>query len=150
MKLHAGHAIVAAMAAFILIMTQFMVRAYHNQETLVAEDYYAKELRYQEQIDKLQNASRLGEKVRFEMTPGSLEIRFPADVNGKLVSGELFLMRSDDARADRRVTVSVPEGTSFTVPTKDMLPGVYSVQLEWTADGVAYLAEDRIYVSVAQ
>lgn len=146
MKLHAGHAIVAVMAVFILIMTQFMVRAYHNQETLVAEDYYARELRYQEQIDKLQNVVALGEDVRFELLPGRLELTFPAALRGKPITGELFLMRPNDARGDLRVPLRVDGEGRFTVDTEPLHKGAYSLHLEWEADGVAYLTEDRVHV----
>lgn len=146
MKLHAGHYIVVVMAAFILIMTQFMVRAYHNQETLVAEDYYARELRYQEQIDKLHNVAALGEDVRFEVRPGRLELTFPTALNGTAITGELFLMRPNDARGDLRVPLRVDAQGRFTVDTEPLLKGAYSVHLEWEADGVAYLTEDRVHV----
>lgn len=146
MKLHAGHAIVAAMAAFILIMTQFMVRAYHNQETLVAEDYYAQELRYQEQIDKLQNVKALGEDVRFEVRPGRLELNFPSALHGRKISGELFLMRPDNERGDLRVPLNVDAEGRSTVDTGNLLKGAYSLHLEWAADGVAYLTEDRVHI----
>jgi nitrogen fixation protein FixH len=146
MKLHAGHAIVVAMAAFILIMVQFMVRAYHNQESLVAEDYYAKELRYQEQIDKLRNAAALEQEVRFDALPGRLVITFPPSVPPATIKGELFMMRPNDESADRRVPLRVDPQGRFSVDTSDLPKGAYSVHLEWKAQDVAYLTEDRIHL----
>lgn len=146
MKLHWGHAIIATMAGFILIMVQFMVRAYHNQETLVAEDYYAREIRYQEQIDKLGNAARLGELVQFECRPGHLSIVFPQLLRGSEITGELFLMRPNDAQGDHRVPLRVDGEGRFTMDTDALLKGAYSVHLEWKANGVPYLSEDRVHV----
>ena len=146
MKLHAGHAIVAAMGAFILIMTQFMVRAYHNQETLVAEDYYARELRYQEQIDKLNNVAALGTDVHITVLPGRLDLQFPEGSDPSGITAELYLMRPDDERADLRVTVVPDPQGRFTLDTGDVLKGAYLFHLEWRAAGVEYLTEDRIHV----
>jgi hypothetical protein len=146
MKLHPGHAIVVAMAAFILIMIQFMVRAYNNQESLVAEDYYAKELRYQEQIDKLQNAASLEQEVRFDALPGRLVLTFPPSVPPGAISGELFMMRPNDESADRRVPLKVDPQGRFSVDTGDLPKGAYLVHLEWKANDVEYLTEDRIHL----
>ncbi len=146
MKLHAGHYITAVMAIFILIMIQFMVRAYHNQESLVAEDYYAKELRYQEQIDKLHNAAALSEEVRFQVLPGHLLLEFPTAVAGSIITGELYLMRPNDADGDRRIALRADPTGRFTMDTGGMRRGAYSVHLEWQAGGVSYLTEDRIHL----
>ena len=146
MKLHAGHAIVVAMALFILIMAQFMVRAYHNQETLVAEDYYADELRYQEQIDKLGNAAALGAAVHVEAVPGRLVLTFPDTVRGKEITGELFLMRPSDERGDLRLPLMVDAEGRFTVDTGALFKGAYQVQVEWQVDGRAYRTEDEVYL----
>lgn len=146
MKLHAGHAVIVVMAIFILIMTQFMVRAYQNQESLVAEDYYAKEIRYQEQIDKLHNTSALEEAVRIEALPGRLVIDFPQTMRGQAITGELFLMRPSDARSDLRIPVAADANGRFTVDTGEQLKGAYMVQLEWQAGGTSYLTEDSVHL----
>lgn len=146
MKLHAGHAVIVVMAIFILIMTQFMVRAYQNQESLVAEDYYAKEIRYQEQIDKLHNTSALEEAVRIEALPGRLVIDFPQAMHGQAITGELFLMRPSDARSDLRIPVVADANGRFTVDTGEQLKGAYTVQLEWQSGGTAYLTEDNVHL----
>ena len=146
MKLHAGHAVIVVMAIFILIMTQFMVRAYQNQETLVAEDYYAKEIRYQEQIDKMHNSSALGEAVRFEALPGRLVIDFPQAMHGKAITGELFLMRPSDARSDLRIPVTADADGRSTVDTGEQMKGAYSVHLEWQVAGIDYFSEDKVHL----
>lgn len=146
MKLHAGHAVIVVMAIFILIMTQFMVRAYQNQESLVADDYYAKEIRYQEQIDKLHNTSALEEAVRIEALPGRLVIDFPQAMRGQAITGELFLMRPSDARSDLRIPVAADANGRFTVDTGEQLKGAYMVQLEWQAGGTSYLTEDNVHL----
>lgn len=146
MKLHAGHAVIIAMTAFIIIMTQFMVRAYHNQESLVAEDYYARELRYQEQIDKMANTAALGEAVQVQALAGRLVLNMPAAVIGKTVTGELFLMRPSDAGSDLRVPVNVDANGRFTVDTGKQAKGAYTLHMEWQVDGTAYLTEDHVYL----
>ncbi len=146
MKLNWGHGVIMVMAAFIAIMVQFMYRAYHNQESLVAEDYYARELRYQEQIDKLANAAALDGKVQVDVRPGQIVFLFPEQVRDQAISAELFLMRPSDARGDHQVRMAVGEDGSAAVDTRELFRGAYHLRLEWSAAGTEYLLEDRIHL----
>jgi hypothetical protein len=146
MKLHWGHAITLVMLAFVAIMVQFAVRAINNPESLVAEDYYALELRYQEQIEKLGNVAALERDVRITVADGFLELHFPEVPGGERISGEMFLMRPSDARFDRRAAVVADAAGKWRMPTSEMLRGAYRLQLEWRSGGTAFLTEDQLYL----
>lgn len=146
MKLNWGHGVVLVMVGFIAIMTQFMYRAYHNQESLVAEDYYAKELRYQEQIDKRANASALGAVVSVEVLPGRIVFVFPEQLRDAEIEAEAYFMRPSDPRGDQRMRLTVGEDGRAEVDTGDLLRGAYHLRLEWSAAGTEYLLEDRIHL----
>jgi len=141
-----GNAIFLVMTAFILLMTSFMIRAASNQEELVAENYYEQEVKYQEQIDKLNKTSALSGAVRMEVKGSVLVIEMPIDVRGKAITGELYLQRPSDSRADERIAVMVDTTGTMRVELGERLKGAYNVQLEWSADGNAYLSKDRIYI----
>ena len=141
-----GNAIFLVMTAFILLMTSFMIRAASNQEELVAENYYEQEVKYQEQIDKLNKTSALSGAVRMEVKGSALVIEMPIDVRGKAITGELYLQRPSDSRADERIAVMVDTTGTMRVELGERLKGAYNVQLEWSADGNAYLSKDRIYI----
>ncbi len=62
MKLNWGTAVVIAMISFMVFILTFVYRSAvmdEYQHELVSEDYYGDELHYQEEIDKLNNASAL-------------------------------------------------------------------------------------------
>ena len=62
MKLNWGTGIVIAMISFMIFILTFVYRSVvmdEYQHELVSEDYYGDELHYQEEIDKLKNASNL-------------------------------------------------------------------------------------------
>jgi hypothetical protein len=134
------------MTAFVLLMASFMYRAAFNQEELVAENYYEQEIKYQEQIDKLNRAGALGEAVRMEVVGNELVISFPQEVQGRALSGELYLQRPSDARADARLPVSVDSLGQMRVPIDQRMKGAYNTVLEWRADGDEFLSKDRIYI----
>ena len=146
MKFSWGLGITFTMIAFAMMMATFMYRAYHAQEELVAENYYEQEIRYQQQIDKLDNVSRLGSSLKMDVIGDDLVISFPEELKGEPISGELYLQRPSDARADARIPFNIGGDNSLHVPVADRLKGVYKVQIEWRAGGKNYLTNERIYV----
>jgi hypothetical protein len=146
MKFTWGNAIFLVMTAFILLMTSFMIRAASNQEELVAENYYEQEVKYQQQIDKLNNTGSLSDDVLMEIVGTELIITFPAEVKGMTLSGELYLQRPSDSRADARIPVRVDAHGRMTVPVDQRLTGAYNALLEWKAGENEYLSLDRIHV----
>lgn len=141
-----GNAIFLVMSAFILLMTSFMIRAASNQEELVAENYYEQEIEYQGQIDKLNMTSTLSQAVRMTVEGSELVIEMPVDVRDKTITGELYLQRPSDSRADERMPIVLDANGTMRVALDERLKGAYNIQLDWSADGTAYLSKDRIYV----
>ncbi len=146
MKLNWGHGIFITMAIFIVMMTSFMVRAFNNQEELVAEDYYAQELKYQERIDHMTNASAAGEAVRAEVSTGALTLVFPAQVRGKAVTGQVRLLKPNDSRADQVLPLAVDSAGRCLLDTRGWMKGAYHLQVDWTMDGVQHFSEDHIHI----
>lgn len=145
MKFSWGKAIFLVMTVFVLLMASFMYRAAFNQEELVAEDYYAQELRYQEQIDKLNRTAALDGKVHVVLNGSTLQIEWPQAVRNKAVAGELYLQRPSDARADARFPVKPDTSGVASIDLGDRLKGAYNIVLEWSADGTTYLTQERLH-----
>jgi nitrogen fixation protein FixH len=145
MKFSWGQGIFLVMTAFAVLMATFMYRAYHAQEDLVAENYYEQEIRYQQQIDKLDNAAGLGAAAGMDVVGDELLISFPEEVRNSRITGELYLQRPNDARFDDRIPFTVEDGI-LRVPVADRMKGVYRAQMEWSVAGTDYLTVERIYL----
>lgn len=146
MRLNWGHGIFITLSLFVGMMAWFMVRAIGNPEELVAEDYYKQELRYQERIERMDNATAAGEAVVSDVAPGTLTLRFPASVRGKAISGSLKLLKPNDGRADRTVPLTVDTAGQCVLDTREWMKGLYQVDVEWTVDGVEHLSQDHVDV----
>jgi nitrogen fixation protein FixH len=146
MKFTWGKGIFLVMTGFAVMMATFMFRAYHAQEELVADNYYEQEIRYQQQIDKLDNVGKLGGKLHMDVVGGELVVSFPEGVQGKRITGELYLQRPSDARADERIPFTVENGDGLHISVSDRMKGMYKVQMEWSIGDEKYLTNERIYV----
>lgn len=129
------------MMAFIALMAGFMIKAIQEQEELVAEDYYAQELRYQDRMDKIHRAGV--DRVTFQVEGDSLLIAFQGDPPARAT---LRLQRPSDERADRAFEVLCRADGRCAVPVTDLLRGMYKAELEWTGPAGVGLVEERIVV----
>ena len=125
----------------------FLVYKTTNVEfELVSEDYYAKELAYQEQIDKMKNTSSFGKDVEIDVQIGSVVMKFPIEKATGPISGELLFFRPSDANLDRKLPLSLDSNGVMQVDTKEMLQGIYNLQIEWQVGDLEFYSEETIYL----
>lgn len=146
MKLNWGTGILATLAVFVGMMAWFAMRAMNNPESLVAEDYYQRELHFQGDIDKLDRSRSAGHDVRVDPQADSLVFQFPRATSKGRITGRLQLMRPSDERADRVMDVHPDSAGRFAFATYDLLKGAYRLRLDWSIDGEERLYEQPIEV----
>ena len=143
MKISWGTGIVIAIALFIgFIMTMVIKmstdpRADHE---MVTDNYYAKELAYQEVIDAKKNASEV--EVHYETTEaGLLLILTHTPETLKDVMVELY--RADNQKLDIRLPLE-QTGNQILVEKRLLVPGKYNLSIEYSHEGERYLIESPI------
>jgi hypothetical protein len=99
-----GKGIVIAFIAFALFIGALVTVCVRQDINLVSKNYYAEELMYQEQIDRLNNAAALTERPSIVIRAGNLEVWFEGFE--KFEEGELVLTRPSDPRYDAKFTVN--------------------------------------------
>lgn len=139
-----GKALALSLAAFVALMAWFLWKASSHVESLVTDDYYAQELKYQDRIDAQARSSALSAPVAFTIADDRIQVRFPQELAVKGITGSLRLMRPNDARGDRSVEVRADSTGLFTSEALDLLPGRYDASLDWQADGVRYHSADKL------
>ncbi|HQW06333.1 MAG: FixH family protein [Flavobacteriales bacterium] len=139
-----GKGLALALIAFAGMMTWFVVMASRNPSPLVTEEYYEKELKFQERIDHTERANALSSPVRIAVTAQDLRLEFPEEFHGKVITGELTLLRPNDPRADQVITVNTTG--IFERGNMELWPGRYNASLEWTVDGTRYFTEEKLVV----
>ncbi|MEZ4738312.1 MAG: FixH family protein [Flavobacteriales bacterium] len=141
-----GKGLTIALMLFAGMMAWFVVMAHRNPEPLVTEEYYAEELKYQQRIDHTERALALSRAVRIDVGNDGVRLRFPAELKGKAITGELTLLRPNDPRADIRMEVKADSAGSFDRSGLVLVPGRYNAALEWTVDGERYFTEEKLVV----
>ena len=146
MKINWGTGIVIAFIVFISFIMFFIVTMNVNKKynhDLVTEDYYAEELAYQNDIDKLKNAKKLGKKVTYKKSVEGLIIYFPSDLDIKKITGKVFLYRPSNKQLDFETAISLSENY-LLIPDNRLVDGRWNIKIDWQYKGQSYLYKEII------
>lgn len=140
-----GHKIIIVYAVFVTGMLFLAFKSSKQNIDLVTEDYYAKELQYQQRIDESKRTALLSAPVNFEMVNHQLTIHFPKDFDTKKITGDVALYCPSDEKKDinRQFTVT-DSAVNIAIPAS--YHGLHYVKISWMAEGVNYYYEQKIII----
>ncbi len=139
-----GWKIAVVYSAFVVGMLSMVVTASRQNNDLVSEDYYARELAYQDRIDARANSQRLQEPMQFEWLSDCKQLQLLFPEGASLNSGTLHLYRPSDASQDRVFALQGSLDSLTTVDLSQLSAGFWRVQLDWEAGGSAYFNETTL------
>ena len=110
---------------------------------LVTEEYYKKELEYQEDIDKLNNAKALEKDITVTKTNEGLQVIFPDNLNIEEITGKLFLYRPSNKQLDFETSFSLSK-PNLLIPDKRLVDGRWNIVIDWQYKDKLYLYKASI------
>lgn len=146
MRWNWGTGIAAVYTAFAVATTGLVVFAMGRPVDLVAPDYYARSLRQDERLQAMRNARDLGPAFSLTQTEGRAVTVAMAPAHAAAAKGTITLYRASDAAADRVFELSPDADGRQHVPLDGLLAGHWIVQLDWSAAGRTYYAEQAVLV----
>ncbi|GGI57979.1 FixH family protein [Winogradskyella haliclonae] len=146
MKVNWGTAIVLAFIGFIAFIMYFVISMNIDDKynhDLVTDDYYQQELKYQEDIDKVENAKKLLENISWEKTTKGILLNFPNNLRVKDIKGKVFLYRPSNKQLDFDIPISL-SNRNLLIPDNRLLDGRWNIKIDWSYNGEAYMFKDDI------
>ena len=140
-----GYKILFLYLGFVALTLIMVFMAYRQDVPLVADDYYEKELKYQQEIDRLKNAALLPDPVRIQYDAGRhlLSIQFPVEQSGH-VTGTIQLMRPSDPELDTEFTVNAGIEHRQEISTASLKNGLWKLKIYWENADKKYLEEQDL------
>lgn len=138
--------IILAFVVFIggvLVAVTIMVK---QDVPLTSDDYYAKEIAYQDQIEKSSRGMAPARKPEIKALAATqaVEIAFPGRNRSGQFSGKVTFFRPSDAKKDFGMDLSLDSAGVQWISMKGRDSGLWQVQLDWTESGTAYYYEQQI------
>lgn len=113
---------------------------------LVSDNYYEKQIAYEEQIQSNSRAQALVEKPSIKVVRSQLEITIPENIRTHFSEGVLTLYRPSQGGLDQTIALTPDIQGQHKVTLIGMLTGNWKAKLEWMLEGEPYSMEQRIEV----
>ena len=140
-----GHKIIAVYVVFVAGMIFLVFKSSRQNIELVTEDYYAKELVYQQKIDELKRTALLSDTIKIAVVHHELNINFPKDFAAKKITGEVTVYCPADEKKDMKQQFTVTDSSvNIAIPAGNI--GLHYVKINWRTEGVNYYYEKKIII----
>ncbi|WP_436516612.1 FixH family protein [Ekhidna sp. To15] len=136
-----GHKIVIAFVLFGAFIGYMVVRAFQEDFDLVAEDYYAQEINYQQKLNKLSNTAEAGKSVLVKQKGGEVILTFPDEA----ASGNIHFYHPSRKIFDRTFEISLIDQVQ-KIKRSELVAGSYRVNITWNTDNQEFYQQSSIYI----
>jgi hypothetical protein len=122
--------------------------ATRHREDLVRPDYYEEEVRYQEQLERLNRtlAVRHDTAITYDDTNQNVVITLPPEHARQQPSGRINFYRPSDASLDREVRLAPDAAGIQRVDASKLRAGLWKVRLYWTVHHQDFYLDQPIIV----
>jgi hypothetical protein len=140
-----GHKIGIFYGLFVVFMLTLVTLCIKQKDiSLVSNDYYKKEIAYQDEIEKQQNAGQLVTPVRINYAGEKQQVTVSFPVEQKDATGKVQFYRPSDAKKDFTVDLNLNERATQEISVDQLTKGLWVIKIEWEKAGKAYLKEEKI------
>lgn len=115
-----------------------------HRESMVSENYYEQELKFQDQIDGAARAQKCGARIQLQASARKLLVAVPAGQLAQKFSGAIAFYRPSSPALDCEFPFTPGADGSQAVDVSKMAAGLWHVRVSWIADGQEYLLEQKI------
>lgn len=140
-----GTKIVITFVVFISGMLGMVLFVAGLQMDLVENNYYEKEIKYQDEIDILTQTGELDTPLKIKYNGKEISFVFPEQRT--MPTGEIHFYRPSDAAKDFKISLGVNENRIQNVDTGNLSSGLWKVNVTWYADNRKFLKEESIYIN---
>lgn len=141
-------AIIIVFSAFVLFFIGYLIFSTSLRVDLVTQDYYAREIDYQRQIDRINRTKPFAStiKITLDKRENAIRIIFPEYFNPGSMAGTIHLFRPSDAGSDRTINLSLNHNREQLFPSGTLAKGNWKVKLNWDYEGQEYFLEKSLMV----
>ena len=131
---------------FIIVMMGMVYYATLQSNEMFDDNYYEKELKYQELIDASSRLKAVSKVPVISQNKESLIITLPENVFAQIKDGTIELLNTNDHKGDLLRDLK-PDSSGIQLISKSSLKrGQYKVRVKWLNDTTLYYTEHNILV----
>lgn len=137
-----GKGIIIAMALFMGFIIFLVVNIMSQSVDLESEDYYKREINYQEEITQQNNTNTLADKIELLSQDEYVVVQVPE--KGEFTKINVHFLRPDNKNNDKVYQV---QGTkSYLIPKKELVKGKYNIEIRYEVESKQCLQKETIII----
>ncbi len=136
--------IILTFAAFAIFILSMVFRSFQSPVDLVSKDYYAQEIKYQNQIEKLKRSEEFQKKIQFFPAKNTLKIQFPDSLEYAKLKGKVHFFRPSNLELDFSVPFQLANQNLVLEKLETLQKGVWIVRLDFEYASTEYFVEERL------
>lgn len=140
-KFNWGWGITLFMICFISFMGYLTYKAFSIDFDLVAEDYYAQELEYEQRLTQLRNAAALESRPELILSNKDLRLVFPSGAAAEGIAGQLHFYDPASRDNDRYLDIVLDDKGEMNLPLNQLTSYRYTVKMSWSNKDTQYYHE---------
>ena len=134
---------IAAFITFIMVMVVTMVSDNAYNHDLVTDNYYQKELKYQDNIDATKNLHKLEYPLVIQKVSDGVEVVFPIDLTPEKIKGKVFLYRPSNKALDSEIEINTNQH-SLVISDEALVSGRWDIVIDFTYNNQKYFYKEQI------
>ena len=146
LKIGWGTRIAILYVGFVLLIGTMVVMCMNQKIDLVSDDYYDKELVFQNKINQMNKSNALSENVTHHIDGNGVQMNFPKQFTNDQISGEILFFRPSDNTKDYRSKIKLNSNNQLFINRNNLSKGMYKMQINWVAEGENYFIEETIVI----
>jgi nitrogen fixation protein FixH len=141
------YAVVIGLVSFMGYIVYFVIQAMNQDVDLVSKDYYAQEIAYQDQIDRVRRTQALGDVMLTYKEEGqTILLQVPATYSDKKLNGTVTLFRPSDDKLDQQLPLQLGRDLSQLIEVGKLEKGLWKVRVNFSDGEDAYYSEKTIQI----
>lgn len=142
-----GYKILIGFSTFVVGMLCMVGVAMKQSNEMIDDNYYEKELKYQDKIDASKNLSAVAEKLSITDSGNVVVLQLPLATVGSSTTGTIECIRSAEQKKDVALRLHVDATGKQVLPKSLFVNGVYQLRLDWVTNGTAYFHQQVLTVT---
>lgn len=138
---HAGNLILVGFGIMVLFMTWLVIKCTQNPSMMVNDNYYEKELKYQEIIDARVNTNAYADSLLMSTDNKTLVFHIPASLNTTMEKANLEVYNKSDSKKDQQIGLEKNMDGVYSVNTQNWATGSYIIKLSFSSQGKSFYKE---------
>lgn len=146
MRINWGTGLFIFFSLFVLTLGFVLYKSRQIDNSLVVDQYYEQDIKYQAHYEKMQNLKDTGKDVFITVVKGqnSVSMSFP-HLKGSIIKGTILLYKASDKGQDVSLPFELTQDSIYSFNTETLSRGKWKIKLDYTADGKPYYKEEDLY-----